>query len=188
MNHFKNIIRVWLPLAVAITGVCGLVYLVSQQVLRMGANDPQIQLAEDTATAIEAGASPAEMLPVDKVDIASSLAPFLVIYDDKGLPQASSGLLHGEMPELPAGVFQYVKEKGEDRVTWQPEPGVRIAAVVVSNGGGQPGYVMAGRSLHEVEKRVDQLGMIVVIAWLAILLTSFLIIVILEMVISNKRT
>jgi hypothetical protein len=41
----------WLPLAVAITILAGLVYATVQQSLRQGANDPQIQLAEDTAAA-----------------------------------------------------------------------------------------------------------------------------------------
>jgi hypothetical protein len=153
----------------------------------MNANDPQIQMAEDIAAALETGVSPAGLLPDQQVDIATSLAPFLAIYDALGVPQASSGLLHGELPELPAGVFQYVKDKGEDRVTWQPEPGVRVAAVVVRYAGEQSGYVMAGRSLHEVEKRVDQLGKIAVLAWVAILGVSLVIVALLEIVHGNSR-
>jgi hypothetical protein len=187
MKNIKNILKSWLPLAIVTTGLCGLVYLTAQQVLRMNANDPQIQMTEDTAAALEAGSSPADLLPERQVDIATSLAPFLVIYNDQGIPQISNGRLNGELPELPAGVFGYVKENGEDRITWQPEAGVRVAAVVVLYTGEESGYVMAGRSLREVEKRVDQLGMIAVVAWLAILIASFLIVAFLEIVISNKR-
>jgi hypothetical protein len=182
MNHIKNVVRYWLPIVFTVTGVCGLVYLTTQQVLRMNANDPQIQMAEDSAAALDAGETPAALLPENTVDIATSLAPFLVIYDDQGIPRASSGLLHGKLPGLPPGVFQYVNEKGEDRVTWQPEPGVRVAAVVVGYGEAQRGYVMAGRSLREVEKRVDKLGMITTIAWLAMILTILVAIIILEFV------
>jgi hypothetical protein len=39
---------------------------------------------------------------------------------------------------------------------------------------------MAGRSLREVEKRVDQLGMITTIAWLVMVLTILVAIIILE--------
>ena len=42
--------------------------------------------------------------------------------------------------------------RGEDRLTWQPEPGVRSATVVVHYQGAQAGFVMAGRSLREVGK------------------------------------
>ncbi len=47
---------------------------------------------------------------------------------------------------------------GEDRITWQPEPGIRSAVVVVHYTGATPGYVMAGRSLREVEWRIDRLS------------------------------
>ena len=55
MQIVKNIIRHWLPLAVLTFAFCGLVYLAVQQDLRIGANDPQIQMAEDIASAITGG-------------------------------------------------------------------------------------------------------------------------------------
>ncbi len=45
-------IKYWLPLAIVITALSGFIYLVGQQNLRMSANDPQIQLSEDTANQI----------------------------------------------------------------------------------------------------------------------------------------
>jgi hypothetical protein len=146
-----NILRQWLPIALVIVFVSGLVYVTVQQSLRMGANDPQIQMAEDAATALAAGASPQSVLPNTVVDISTSLAPFLVIYNIDGKPLASSGLFHGIAPLLPEGVFTFTRQNGEDRVSWQPEPGVRAAVVVVAYAGTQPGFVMAGRSLREVE-------------------------------------
>jgi hypothetical protein len=51
-------------------------------------------------------------------------------------------------------------------VTWQPQSGVRIAAVVVP---WQGGTVLAGRSLAQVEIREDNALLIVLAAWLAML-------------------
>ena len=55
MSKLKNILRYWLPLAAVTTLLCGLIYLAVQQSLRWGANDPQIQMAEDAAAALAAG-------------------------------------------------------------------------------------------------------------------------------------
>jgi hypothetical protein len=187
MAFIKNALKDRLPLAVVVTGLCGLVYLTAQQILRMNANDPQIQLVQDTAAALAGGTSTGDLLPTQPVDIAASLSPFLVVYDSSGKPVAGNGTLHGHLPEIPSGIFQYVDQKGEDRVTWQPEPGVRVAAVVVRCAGEQPGFVMAGRSLREFEERVDQLGTIVVIAWLVILAASLMVLAFLEMVIRHKQ-
>ncbi len=185
MSYTKNVLKLWLPLVVITTGICGLVYLTTQQLLRMGANDPQIQMAEDTAAVLENGSTPAEVVKGQAVDVASSPAPFLVIYNNQGVPQASNARLHEELPELPSGVFQYVKENGEDRITWQPEPGVRIAAVVVGFQGDQAGFVMAGRSLRESESRTDQIGMIVAAAWVVIMMSSLVAVILMEMVFSH---
>lgn len=58
---------------------------------------------------------------------------------------------------MPQGVLDSAQQHGQNRVTWQPEPRVRSAAVTVPFGGAQPGYVLAGRSLREVEQREDNL-------------------------------
>lgn len=60
------------------------------------------------------------------------------------------------------------------------EPGVRSAAVVVSVSGGQGGFVLAGRSLREVEKRVDQLTQQVGAAWLASMLVTLVLVLLFE--------
>ncbi len=43
-------------------------------------------------------------------------------------------------------------------MTWQPERRVRIATVVVRYEGRESGFVLAGRSLREVEERVRRIG------------------------------
>ena len=181
----KNIIRYWLPLAAVTTLLSGLIYLAVQQSLRWGANDPQIQMAEDAAAALAAGGSLESVLPASQVEISSSLAPFMVIFNARGEPLASSARLHGATPALPSGIFDYTRQKGEDRVTWQPEPGVRIAAVVVAYGGAQPGFVLAGRSLREVEIRASQLEQITGIAWLVTLAVSLIVVAGCELILGD---
>ena len=169
------------------TLLCGLVYLAVQQSLRWGANDPQIQMAEDAAAALSAGGTPGSMPPAVQVEISASLAPFMVIYNAKGEPLASSGLLHGAVPLLPPGVFDYTRQNNEDRISWQPESGVRIAAVVVAYGGTQPGFVLAGRSLREVEKRESQVEQLTGIAWLVTLVVSLLGVAACEFIFTDRK-
>ena len=155
----------WVPLAIAVTLLCGVVYAAVQQSYRQGANDPQVQMATDAATALGGGQPASAVVPAAKVQMASSLAPYLIVYDDAGRVVAASVELNGATPPLPPGVLDAARARGEDRVTWQPASAVRSAAVVVRYGGAQPGFVLAGRSLREVEARVDQLTLMIGAAW-----------------------
>jgi hypothetical protein len=188
MRRVKSILRRWLPLAVVITAMSGLVYVAVQQALRLDANDPQIQMAEDAAEALARGGTVASVLPADQVDLARSLAPFVIVLDDAGAPLASSGQLHGQIPAVPAGVFEYVRRHGEDRITWQPEPGVRIATVVVGHTGTKPGFVLAGRSLRETEKRENLVEMLAGTAWIITLFGSLVVVVGCEFLLSDDKT
>jgi hypothetical protein len=126
------------------------------------------------------------VLPATKVEISSGLAPFMVIYNDSGEPLGSSAQLNGLTPTLPHGIFDYTRQKGEDRVSWQPETGVRIAAVVVAYGGAQPGFVLAGRSLREVEIRENQVEQITAIAWLVTLAVSLVVVAGCELILRDR--
>ena len=126
------------------------------------------------------------MAPPAKIDVASSLAPFVMVFDDAGNVLASSGLLNGQNPPLPPGVLDFTRSHGEDRVTWTPEAGVRIAAVVVRSEGSKPGFVLAGRSLREAEKRVDQTTLRVTAALLATLFASLIMVALVELLFHRK--
>ena len=126
-------------------------YTIPQQVLRLGANDPQIALADDLVAKLE------------------------------------------QIPVPPGGVFDYVRQHGQERISWQPilgttsdkdqksalnggvtphGHGVRIAAVVqrVAQVGNAPGgFVLAGRNMREVESREHLVGQLAMLAWLAML-------------------
>ena len=167
MRRLLKILAAWLPLALVVTAFCALAYLIVQQALRQGANDPQIQMAEDAAKALDSGARIGSVVPNEKVEFSQSLAPFLVVYDEAGKAVAGSGVLDGELPDYPIGALEAAKSSGENRVTWQPRPGVRIASVAVPY---QLGFVVAGRNMREVEARESQAGLMAAAAWAATML------------------
>ena len=146
------------------TFVAGTAVIISHQVLRMSANDPQIQLAEDAAQRLSSGEGAAQVIPDRKVDMAASLAPFVIICDDAGQALASSGSLDGVIRTPPPGVFEFVRSHGKEVLSWQPRPGVRIASVVVRT---PKGFVVAGRNMREMEIRKDKVTDLAFLGWLA---------------------
>jgi hypothetical protein len=107
------------------------------------------------------------------VDIAHSLSPFLIVYNDQGQPLGSNAQLNGQTPTPPAGVFEHVRQHGEERFSWQPvlgrDHGVRIAAVLERVTGPQPGFVLAGRNMREVEAREAQVGQLAGLTWIGMI-------------------
>jgi hypothetical protein len=164
------------------TGVALALYAIPQHVLRSGLNDPQIQLASDLVAVLERGdlvamlqqgTLPAVIGGSGGVDMARSLAPFVIVYDDQGHALASQATLNGGVPVPPQGVFDYVRQHGQERVSWQPilgtVHGVRIAAVVQRVEGPHPGFVLAGRNMREVEAREEQVANMAGLTWLGML-------------------
>ena len=163
----RRIFLRWLQMAGAASACCLLVYYSVQQLWRADANDPQLQMARDAAARLASGQTPVDaIVPTTTVDAASSLAPFLTVLDARGSIVASSGRVHGALRSVPSGVLDHVRQSGEEEVSWQPEPGVRIATAVVSYPGG---FALAGRSLVESERRTDRMRDLVALAWLATL-------------------
>ena len=110
------------------------------------------------------------------MDIARSLSPFVIVYDDQGRPLASQAELDGQTPAPPRGVFENVRQNGEARISWQPvlgrERGVRIAAVIqrVKSVNGQGGgFVLAGRNMREVEARIGDVSLMARLTWIGML-------------------
>jgi hypothetical protein len=118
---------------------------------------------------LEQGLPVDAVVPRTRIDMERSLAPFLTVFSDAGLVLASSGRLHDQLRVVPAGVLSHVREHGEERITWRPEPGVRIAAVIVRQTGPPAGFVLAGRSLRETEQRIGQFQGLVGVVWIALL-------------------
>jgi hypothetical protein len=164
-------LKFWIASLIVVTLLCGLTYVITQHILRADANDPQIQMAEDAATALAKGQPPQSVLPRTKVAMDKSLAPFVIIYDSAGQPVATSGTINNQAPLLPNGVLEATKQNGEDRITWQPQNDTRIAAVITAYSGTTEGFVLAGRSLREVESRESEVLIYTIIAWIASLIT-----------------
>jgi sensor histidine kinase regulating citrate/malate metabolism len=172
IKNITTILKYWLLSVIVVSGLIGLIYAAVQQDIRQGANDPQIQMAEDIAAKLANGEQVQNVVPSEKVDIAKSLAPYVIIFDANGNPIASSAQLDGQTPTIPSGVFDSVRQNGEDRITWQPQAGVRSAVVVTQYKGQNSGYVLAGRSLREVEKREDNLLLILLTGWVVMLFVT----------------
>lgn len=185
MSKLKNVIRIWLPFAVVISAFCLLTYTTVQQALRQGLNDPQIQMAEDAAHALNNGATIDSIVAGNKVEMSLSLASFIDIYDMNGKPTAGSGLLNGQLPVYPKGALDTAKQNGDNRITWQPNADIRIASVVVPY---NDGFVMAGRNMREVEQRESQTEMIAGVTWILALIVTFIVIAFGEFALVDKSS
>lgn len=137
----------WLSAVIITVLVFGTIYAAVQQSQRSDANDPQIQLAEDTATLLNNGTNP-KSLKYDRINMASSLAPYVNIYTKNDRSIVGSGYLNGSIPIPPAGLLASSKGKDYSAITWQPQYNVRVASVAVA---ADNYYILSGRSLQKVE-------------------------------------
>lgn len=160
-----NLVLTFLTLVGFSTVICFAIFATTQQNFRANANDPQVEVSAAVVDAINQGA-PAESIIEQggKVDIDKSLSMFMMVFDKDGKVTASSGVIGDNSPTPPAGAIEAAKKSGETRITWQPKPGVRIAAILkkVSD---DKGVILVGRSLKEVESRIQQAFKLVAIAW-----------------------
>lgn len=171
-----QLLRLWLPIAVALTALSALVYTAVQQDLRLSANDPQVQVSEDIAAALADGREASSLLPAGKVDVSKSLALIVILVDESGKATASSAELDGAGPLPPTGVFDYSRTHGQNRFTWQPARGARLATVVTHySGRSGSGFVLAGRSIREVEAREDVVRNLVTVGLAAALAATLIV-------------
>lgn len=165
----------WLPFAIIIVIFSGLAYATVQQAYRQSANDPQIQIAEDLASAISQGQPADQIVPAQgTTELAGTLSPFVMIYSATSTLIGSSALLDGKNPSFPTSVFDYVKAHGQWRQTWQPAPGVREAVVVKAFSGASSGFLVVGRSLKEIEVRESQTLLLSGLAGIIALVLTFI--------------
>jgi hypothetical protein len=147
---------------VAMLIVVGFVYVALLQSYRQNANDPQIELAGTWANQISAGAKDASAIFTSgstTVDPSSGLGVFGVVVDADGKVISSNMKMDGTTPLPPKSVLTVAGADHQNRVTWQPQSGTRIALVVQGyNHAGVAGYVLAGRSLKEVDARTAALA------------------------------
>ncbi|MED1204405.1 hypothetical protein [Heyndrickxia acidicola] len=164
MNDFKKIFLLWIVIMFFVTFTCTLTYLVMQQTLRLGANQAPLESAIDAKLALQRGTSPESALPGNKLDASESLDTFVMIYDKKMTPVASSGTINGQIPHYPIDVLKNVALKGEEKVTWQPQRDLRYATVAVRY---NHGFIVGARSLKETESLIGSIGNLILAAWIA---------------------
>jgi len=117
----KKLIKIWLTLMLAGVFTVGCVYVVSQQIVRQGADAPAAAIAYETVIdMVDKGQSAGEAASV-KTDITLSLQPFAMVYDnDKNLITTSAGY-GSEKYQFPASALNVVDENHDNRITWQPQ-------------------------------------------------------------------
>lgn len=186
-----------LPVLVGITLISGVAYVNEQQTWRMMANEPQEWMAQSAAnaaaqeTAVTAPSAnvpvlnptPADAAPIAQpadtthIAIERDEAPYIILYDAKRNAVSGTGYLHGVLPQLPDGIFDAVTTNGVNRLTWQPEPSIREAIVVLPIKGGplDGGYAVSGRSLAYTEWQESMLTQRWIFGWLATALGILLI-------------
>jgi hypothetical protein len=158
LHGLPKYVKAFLLMGIGLVMTFGFAYCVGQQVLRLSANDPQVEIADNVVGALNQG-QPAEALnSPTPTDMTQGLAPFVVIFDAEGKPVASTVQLDGQTPSVPKNILDAAKAEGENRVTWEPKEGVKIASVIKPYSTQEAsGFVLAGRSLAEVEKRSQEL-------------------------------
>jgi hypothetical protein len=98
---------------------------------------------------------------------------FAIFYDASGRALGGNATLHGALPQPPQGIFNVIRSQGEDKITWQPQPGIRLALFGLPMRYG--GFVLSGKSLIPSEARTARLDSILRWMWaVAMLACAFL--------------
>jgi hypothetical protein len=170
----KRALYIWIPFAIITTLLAILSYILVQQTIRLSANSPQNQLAEEYANELSLGKQP-QFSWMGSVDLATSKGLYVIFFDVNRAPVYSTASLDGNIPIPPKGVFQFAKTNGENRLTWQPEDGIRSAIVLTYySNATSAGYVLVGRSLAESEDLTRELLKDTIIIWICGLIATFL--------------
>lgn len=171
IQYMAWLFRTWLPIAIAVTGVCGLIYVSVQQSYIASLNDPQIRMAHDAADSLDAGKKLSTVVPSQHVAIDKSLASWIAVYDKDGTPLATSGQLFSATPTPPIELLTVVhtdpEYRGENQAVWKPYSGVSQALVIVASA---DRIVVSGRNMHVVEERIWRLGATVFAFWILTIL------------------
>ncbi|HEV7166764.1 MAG TPA: hypothetical protein VGN49_02230 [Micrococcaceae bacterium] len=158
----------WMVGLVVVTLLFGSVYASLQQLGRQADDDVPAALALSRLNSpdpqVLAGAIP--------VDLAQGPGTFVNVYHGDGTPIVGTGTLAGSVPRLPDGVIDSALRTGQDRATWQPQPGVRYAVVArAARAAGDTGdtgdtVVVAGQNLQPSESRDRLVQLFLGLGWL----------------------
>jgi len=169
----------WLPFAVAITGITLFAFVAVRQSIRLNANDPQTAGAEDISAELNQGAPLNEILPQSQINMAKSLDPVVIVTNSNGKVLGASGQLNGTQPVPPQAALASSKSSGENSITWSPTSGLNEAAVIVPySSKSQSGYVIVARSLREFDSQASSLDRMAFITLFGTLIATFLIVMV----------
>ena len=178
MSMSGGVGKIFVPAALVLTLSFGFAYFVGQQVLRNSANDPQVEIAEGVIEALNQGQDPEAFSSMSPTDMEKSLSPFVIVFDKDGNGVSGTTQLDGQLPTPPKNVFDSVDNVKGSKFSWQPKAGVRIASVIFrykapaidASSTPSEGYVLAGKSLREVDARIQNLMKLTAVAWVIALL------------------
>jgi hypothetical protein len=133
-----------------------------------------VQTAEDTVALLQKGVSPENLTTDRSVDIRTSIAPFVIVYDKDGKVVTGNGTLSGQVPTPPHGVFENIGFWHWGH-SWQPDTDVRVdVAIIPYTSTYSSGYVLGGRNMHLMEDHILHIGLLVLQAWIVLLIATFL--------------
>ena len=178
-------IGAWLMVSVVSLPLALTTYVAVQHSLRSTADQAPVQATQQIVDALKQGATPDQIVRSSETELADLPIVFAAIFDDKRKAVVSSFKVAGGDPILPSGVFDTAHQRGEDRFTWQPQMGVREAAVLVpysqmvsisptSSPQTVTGFVLAGQSLTETERAERATAILCLIGWGVVVVLSFL--------------
>jgi hypothetical protein len=176
----------FLPFAVCITLLSGLIYFSSQQVIRLSANEMP-SLSVDTALArISIGQQLNTILPNIPIELSKPFGFFFSAYNEQKVLTIAQTTVRSAPVSVPSGVLDYAKSHGKDRVTWQPETGIRLAIVVVYEPRTNT-YLVAGRDLTDYEHRIETLGLQILLGWGITIIATFVAVIFKQTIHAQKR-
>lgn len=149
----------WLVSLVVVSLLFGSVYVSLQQIGRMSDEDVPAALVLAQLNA----PNPQALSSERPVDLAKGPGTFVNVYRTDGTPVAGSGTLSGSVPRLPQGVIESTVRTGQDRVTWQPQVGIRYAIVARA---ARDTVVVAGQNLQPSETRDTRVLLFLGLGWL----------------------
>lgn len=180
IKPFSNpLLCAWLAITGAAVLIIGAAYGMAQQSTRLSADDLPLTSAQTARQELRSGSEAKDVVPNLKTNLRSDQTVFMIITDDSQHVTASSATLDGQTPLPPKGVFDFTQQHGTDHFTWEPSPGVRLAARVLkySAPDSSNGFIITGQSLQPYEDRISTYDWIALAAIIAVAAWSYLLIV-----------
>ncbi|MBP6858294.1 MAG: hypothetical protein KBC33_00465 [Candidatus Pacebacteria bacterium] len=164
----RTFIRLLFPSILVSTVIMGTGFVVSQHMIRTATDDSLVGVAQHVVDALVQSGSYDIPTEYHNLEIDMSINPFVIVFDSSNEIRFTTGYIDRRTPVPPLTVFDRVRDGREYRFSWEPAPGVRIAAIAVRFDGESSGFVLVGKSLTETEERIDDIATMYMIGWAAL--------------------